>query len=61
MLILYKQKNQISIVIIFKHLVHCIMDKTKAFESYDTPQVEIIEVEIEKGFASSMNPEDQPW
>ena len=25
---------------------------------YEAPQVEIVEVEVEKGFASSMNPED---
>jgi len=25
---------------------------------YEAPQVEVVEVEVEKGFASSMNPED---
>lgn len=29
------------------------MDKRNAFENYEVPQVEVIEVEVEKGFASS--------
>ena len=31
------------------------------FESYEAPQVEIVEVEVEKGFATSMTPENQDW
>ena len=34
------------------------MDKRNAFENYEVPQVEIIEVEVEKGFASSGEPGD---
>lgn len=29
------------------------MDKKQLFKNYETPQVEIIEVEVEKGFAVS--------
>lgn len=29
------------------------MDKRKTFESYEAPQVEALEVEVEMGFASS--------
>ena len=28
---------------------------------YEAPVVEIIEVEVEKGFAESMPPSDLPW
>ena len=28
---------------------------------YEAPVVEIIEVEVEKGFAESMNSSDLPW
>ena len=28
---------------------------------YEVPQVEIIEVEVEKGFANSVQPEDYQW
>ena len=38
----------------------------KFYESYEAPVVEVIEVEVEKGFAGSTedvveNPEDSPW
>ncbi len=29
--------------------------------NYETPQVELIEVEVEKGFATSANPADFGW
>ena len=29
--------------------------------NYETPQVELIEVEVEKGFAASANPADFGW
>ena len=34
------------------------MNKQQAMEAYEAPKVEIIEVEVEKGFAGSMNFED---
>ena len=34
------------------------MMKEKDFMSYEAPQVEIIEMEVEKGFAASMPYED---
>ena len=34
------------------------MMKEKNFMSYEAPQVEVIEVEVEKGFATSMQYED---
>ena len=34
--------------------------KLKQILNYETPQVEIIEVEVEKGFATSQQ-EDSPW
>ena len=37
------------------HEICCIMVK-KEFLSYEAPEVEIIEVEVEKGFASSGEP-----
>ena len=36
--------------------------KTTEFLDYEAPQVEVIEVEVEKGFANSVPPlEDTPW
>ena len=35
------------------------MEKKIVFESYETPVVELVEVEVEKGFAQS-NTEDYP-
>ena len=29
--------------------------------NYETPQVELMEVEVEKGFAASANPADFGW
>ena len=29
--------------------------------NYETPQVELMEVEVEKGFAASANPADFDW
>ena len=37
------------------------MDKKQLFKNYEAPHVEVIEVEVEKGFATSMNPENQDW
>lgn len=31
------------------------------FVKYDAPQVEVIEVEVEKGFAESTDGETDPW
>ena len=35
--------------------------KEQNFIVYETPQVELIEVEVEKGFAASANPADFGW
>ena len=36
--------------------------KTTEFLDYEAPQVEVIEVEVEKGFANSVPPLDNtPW
>lgn len=38
------------------------MNKKDFFMSYDAPQVEIIEVEVEKGFASSADDwQNEEW
>lgn len=39
------------------------MTKRNAFESYEAPQVEVIEIEVEKGFATSGNENygDKDW
>lgn len=37
------------------------MDKTILIESYEAPKVEIVEVEVEKGFALSSGGEDGIW
>ena len=40
------------------------MEKKNFIENYEAPQVEIVEVEVEKGFAVSGGTEDydpQPW
>lgn len=42
------------------------MVQMKFYESYEAPVVEVIEVEVEKGFAGSTedvveNPYDSPW
>ena len=34
---------------------------TTEFLNYEAPQVEIVEVEVEKGFAVSGDPNDIPW
>lgn len=35
--------------------------KEQIFMAYETPQVELIEVEVENGFAASANPADFGW
>ena len=36
--------------------------KTTEFLDYEAPQVEVIEVEVEKGFANSISPlDDTTW
>ena len=35
--------------------------KKMEFVKYETPQVEIIEVEVEKGFAGSVTGGNDPW
>lgn len=35
--------------------------KEQNFMDYEAPQVELIEVEVEKGFATSANPADFGW
>ena len=37
------------------------MDKKIFIESYEAPQVEVVEVEVEKGFAVSSGGEDGNW
>ena len=37
------------------------MDKEIFIESYEAPQVEVVEVEAEKGFAVSSGGEDGNW
>lgn len=37
------------------------MDKEIFIESYEAPQVEVVEVEVEKGFAVSSIREDGNW
>ncbi len=37
------------------------MDKKKFIENYEAPQVEVVEVEVEKGFAVSSGGEDGNW
>lgn len=37
------------------------MDKEIFIESYEAPQVEMVEVEVEKGFAVSSGGEDGNW
>lgn len=37
------------------------MDKEIFIESYEAPQVEVVEVEVEKGFAVSSGGEDGKW
>ena len=37
------------------------MDTEIFIESYEAPQVEVIEVEVEKGFAVSSGGEDGNW
>lgn len=37
------------------------MDKEIFIESYAAPQVEVVEVEVEKGFAVSSGGEDGNW
>ena len=35
--------------------------KEKQLQSYEAPQVEIIEVEVENGFCASGEPQDYEW
>ena len=35
--------------------------KTTEFLNYEAPQVEVVEVEVEKGFAVSGDPKDFPY
>lgn len=35
--------------------------KEKVMETYEAPQVEVIEVEVEQGFAVSGEPSDYQW
>lgn len=44
----------------FNFIVLKIME-TKSMEMYEAPKVEVIEVEVEKGFAQSMVPSDGNW
>jgi hypothetical protein len=37
------------------------MEKKIVFESYETPVVELVEVEVEKGFAQSNTEGFGPW
>lgn len=37
------------------------MNKENFIESYEAPKVEIMEVEVEKGFAASAGGEDGNW
>lgn len=37
------------------------MDKKNFIENYEAPQVEVVEVEVEKGFAVSSGGEDGNW
>lgn len=37
------------------------MDKEIFIESYEAPQVEVVEVKVEKGFAVSSGGEDGNW
>lgn len=34
------------------------MDKKKVWENYKSPQMDVIEIEVEQGFADSKNTED---
>ena len=35
--------------------------ETNSIEMYEAPKVEVIEVEVEKGFAQSMVPDEGNW
>ena len=37
------------------------MEKKNFIENYEAPQVEVVEVEVEKGFAVSSGGEDGNW
>ena len=37
------------------------MEKKNFIENYEAPRVEIVEVEVEKGFATSFGGEDGQW
>ena len=53
----------VSLFLTFVSYIICDKQNFKIMETnetmvYEAPQVEVVEVEVEKGFASSMNPED---
>ena len=48
-------------ILMFNSLKKIVMNKEIFIESYEAPRVEIVEVEVEKGFAVSSGGENGNW